>query len=56
MSVVTLHPVALASATIAGDVPFVLTVPFAVDGAIAFDVDVSLDIEEIGRASCRERV
>lgn len=46
MSVLSLHEVSLASATIAGDAPFVLTVPFAVDGAIAFDVDVSLDIED----------
>jgi SAM-dependent methyltransferase len=46
MSVLSLHQVSLISAVIAGDTPFVLIVPFAVDGAIAFDVDVSLDIED----------
>ena len=46
MSVLSLHQVSLASAVIAGEAPFVLTVPFAIDGAIAFDVDVSLDIED----------
>jgi len=46
MSVLSLQQVSLASTTIANDAPFVLTVRFAVDGAIAFDVDVSLDIED----------
>ena len=46
MSGLSLQQVSLASTTIAGDAPFVLTVRFAVDGAIAFDVDVSLDIED----------
>jgi len=45
MSLLSLHPVSLASTAIAGDAPFVLTVPFSVDEAIAFDIDVSLDIE-----------
>jgi SAM-dependent methyltransferase len=46
MSVLVLHQVSLASATIAGDAPFVLTVKFAVAAAIAFDIDVSLDLED----------
>jgi SAM-dependent methyltransferase len=46
MSVLSLQQVALASTTIAGDAPFVLTAKFVVDGAIAFDIDVSLDIED----------
>ena len=46
MSDLSLQQVSLASTTIAGDAPFVLNVRFAVDGAIAFDVDVSLDIED----------
>ena len=50
MSTLSLHRASLASTTIAGDAPFVLTVPFSVDEAIAFDVDISLDIEtEAGR-------
>ena len=46
MSVLALQTVLLASTTIAGDAPFVLTVPFSVDAAITFDIDVSLDIED----------
>ena len=46
MSVLSLRKVSLASTSIAGDAPFVLTARFAVDGPIVFDVDVSLDIED----------
>lgn len=46
MSVLALHDVSLASTTLAGDAPFVLTVPFSVDAALAFDVDISLDIDD----------
>ena len=46
MSVVSLQQASLASTTIAGHAPFVLTASLAVDGAIAFDIDVSLDIED----------
>ena len=46
MSDLSLQQVSLASTAIAGDAPFVLTVQFAVDAAIAFDIDVSLDIED----------
>jgi SAM-dependent methyltransferase len=45
MADLSLQGVSLASTTMSGDAPFVLTVRFAVDAAIAFDVDVSLDIE-----------
>lgn len=45
MTGLSLQGVSLASTLFSGDTPFVLTVRFAVDSAIVFDVDVSLDIE-----------
>jgi SAM-dependent methyltransferase len=45
MTVLSLQSVSLSSTHVAGDAPFVLTVQFSVEGAIAFDVDVSLDVE-----------
>src|SRR5579871_1174671 len=46
MTVLSLQSVSLGSTEIAGDAPFVLTVRFAIEAAIAFDIDVSLDIED----------
>jgi SAM-dependent methyltransferase len=45
MTGLSLQGVSLASTAVSGDAPFALTIRFAVDAAVAFDVDVSLDVE-----------
>ena len=46
MTDLSLQGVSLASTSASGDAPFALTVRFAVERAVAFDIDISLDIDD----------
>jgi SAM-dependent methyltransferase len=46
MTDLSLQGVSLASTSVSGDAPFALTVRFAVEKAVAFDIDISLDVED----------
>jgi hypothetical protein len=47
MTDLSLQGVSLASTSVSGDAPFALTVQFSVERAVAFDVDISLDIDDM---------